>query len=209
MKKNIALLVCILALGMCASAQQFYVDFSDLPQMNVPIPVPTDYPNNPFDTFITWSHFDYFNPTLDPDLCPPPLSTSCPGFSLAPNANFVFIGGPDCQRGNALCIGTLQLPVTPNATASFQPLSMTAAAGWCPNNVIVMAYNKSHLLSPTLSGANTVALTQTSATTVNFPATWTNVTEMRFYVMPDSLSCPYFPGVGSMVVFNFTAILNP
>lgn len=210
--KKIALLVCcILALAMFAGAQQFSTDFSDLPSMNIPIPMPADYPNNPFDTFITWSNFNYFNPTADPDDCPPPLSTSCPGFTLAPNTNFVFIGGPDCAVGNSLCIGTLKLPVTPNATASFQPLSMTAASGWCPNKVVVMAYNRSHLLSPTMSGASALQLTQTSATPVTFPASWTTVTEMRFYVLPSQQSpgCTLYPGVGSMVVFNFSANLNP
>ena len=206
--KTFALLVCILALAMSASAQQLNTDFSDLPTINMPIPMPADYPNNPFDSFLTWSNFNYFSPSLDPGLCPSPLSTSCPGFTLAPNTNFVFIGGPDCQAGNALCIGTLKMPVAPNATASFQPLTMTAASGWCSNNVIVMAYNKSSLLSPTLTGTNALQLTPTSPTTVNFPATWTTVTELRFYVLPDSLSCPYFPGVGSMVVFSFTANVN-
>ena len=206
MKKVALFATVLLAVAMTASAQQqFSTDFSDLPTINIPIPMPADYPNNPFDTYMTWSNFNYVSPTAFTDFCSAPQATSCPGFTLAPNTNAVFVGGPDCQAGNALCIGTIKMPVAPNATASFQPLTMTVAAGWCSNKVTVMAYNKAALVSPTLSGTNALQLTPTSLTTINFPSNWTTVTELRFYVMPDSQSCFVYPGVGSMVVFAFTA----
>lgn len=183
--KRIVLLVCIVtAMALCASGQML-ITFSDMPSVNRPLAMPDDYPT---DTYLYWDNFYYVSPNL--------WSGAGPGFFTGPDLRVIFIGGPMCTLQPNVCHGSIKVAVTPNATASFQPVSISMAAGWVPNSVVVTAYNHSKLV-----GSRVWRLT-TLAQRFDFPAEWTNITQLTFYPSPARGQ------MGSMVAYAFLLNLN-
>jgi hypothetical protein len=182
-KKLASLLCLVVALSLCATAQTL-ITFSDMPSVNVPVPVPEGYPAG---SYLTWNNFYYVSPLL--------WSGTGPGFSSGPNLRQAFMGGPLCTQA-INCTASISIPITPNSTASFQPVSANLSAGWAANSVLVVAYNQSNFL-----GSVTLALTTTSQE-FNFPTNWTNVTQLRFFPTP-AQGQP-----GSMVLYTLTVNLN-
>jgi len=183
--RKIGLLVCIVAvLALCASGQTL-ITFSNMPSTNHPLRMPDNYPGA---SFMNWDNFYFVSPQL--------WSGSGPGFEMGPDVRVAFVGGPLCSLQPSACFGSIKVVLAPNATASFQPLQISLAAGWVPNSVVVHAYNQSGLV-----GSVVWKLT-TSAQVFTFPPEWTNVTQVMFY------PSPAYRQAGSMVAYTFLVTLN-
>jgi len=184
MKKIGSLLCLVFALALCATAQTV-ITFSDMPSVNIPVPVPDGYPTG---SYMNWPNFYYVSPLL--------WSQAGPGFTNGPNARVAFFGGPTCAQAVG-CSASIKIPVAPNATAAtFTPVSMNVASGWVPNSVVVVAYNQS-----TFVGSVSWALT-TASQTFNFPQGWNNITQLNFFPGPAQGQA------GSMVIYTFTVDLS-
>ena len=182
MLRRIGLLVClVLATALFATAQQMMIDFSDMPTVNRPVPLPDDYP---LGTGMTWDALYYVSPNL--------WSGAGPGFTTGPDVRVAFLGGDMCKQTPTICTASIKLPVAPNSTNSFQPISMNLSAGWANNQVVVIAYFHSQLV-----GQVTWNLT-TDSQTFNFPSEWTQVTQLRFFPGPIQHAS------GSVVIYTFT-----
>src|SRR5450755_103099 len=124
--KKVALLVTILALAMCASAQQL-IDFTHLTDTNVPSSIPENYMG------LHWVGIDSVDALSYGD--------AGPGFFTGPEAMVAFGGGPLCfpnyggavNDGSAaknICQSSISVGIGPNALATFQAVSASVAAGW-------------------------------------------------------------------------------
>lgn len=163
--KRVGLLVCVItALALCASGQML-ITFADMPSVSQPSPMPQDYPT---DTYLYWDNFYYVSPLL--------WSGSGPGFLKGPDLRVAFIGGPMCYAQPSICHGSVRMPILPGKSLEtvFQPLKISLSAGWFPNKVMVIAYYHSELV-----GSVVWPLT-IKAQEFDFPASWTNVTELKF-----------------------------
>lgn len=187
MKRIGLLLSFVVAVALCAGAQQMMITFSDMPSVVAPTPLPDNYPTG---TYLTWDDIYYVSPML--------WSGAGPGFLSGPDARVAFLGGDMCKQTPAICSATIKIPVGPNATMSFQPINMVVAAGWYPNNVVVLAYNQGQFV-----GSMPLRL-GTTAHIYNFPAHWTNVTQLTFIPSPISGAAKRPGQAGSMVIYAFT-----
>jgi len=183
--KRIGLLLCIvIAAALCATGQTL-IDFSDMPSVNVPVPVPDDYPAG---SYLNWDNFYYVSPLL--------WSGAGPGFTTGPEIRLAFVGGPMCSTGG-MCSASIKVPVTPNSTASFQPLSITLSSGWVANNVVVVAYDHSKFLGSVVWNLTT------TAQSFDFPTYWTTVTQLRFFPSPAQGQ------QGSTVIYTLSLNIEP
>ena len=186
MKKPLLLISVLAALALCASAQT-YIDFHQMPIANTPAPMPDNYPAV---SGLAWDNFYYVTPGS--------WKGAGPGFWVDPASHHntvVFVGGPFCNIP-AACFGSIKLQ-RPGADRpsfpTFTPASISVAAGWLPNNVIVTGYDNSRFV-----GSVVWSLT-TKPQTFAFPATW-HVTQIVF--TPEFISTDSVPHAGSMVVYS-------
>jgi hypothetical protein len=146
------LVLCLLALAVGASAQQ-KINFSDLPLVNTPSPMPYGYGH------LDWGNFFYVNPYG--------WSGAGSGFKLGPeDQDVAFIGGEFCRLSGYACVGTL------TDARGFVAVSANIAGGYGPVALLVTAYNNGKLVgSQSFTVANQIS-------TVNFPVNWGIVTEI-------------------------------
>ena len=117
--KKLLLLVVLLGLAALGATAQETVNFSDLPDMDNPSPIPNGYGN------VTWSGF-YFVDPFD-------WGGSGQGFKHAPIGRDVGFSPLACN--GSLCSASL------SSTTGFQLVSAHAAAGYSKNPLVVTAYN--------------------------------------------------------------------
>jgi hypothetical protein len=180
-----------MAMAANASAQT-YIDFHQMPLAKAPSPMPDSYPAG---INLNWDNFYYVTPGMWKD--------AGPGFRVDPSTlhnTVAFMGGPQCSLG-ATCSGSIKLNRVQgtNTAQTFTPISISMAAGWLPNNVIVTAYNTSKFV-----GSAVWELT-TEPKTFSFPATWKNVTQLVFTPEVSPTNAVY-PKAGSMVIYSFILI---
>ena len=184
--KRIVLIISFVALVALFASAQVYIDFHQMPIARTPSPMPDNYPA---EAGLYWDNFYYVTPGI--------WSGEGRGFWVDPatqHNSVAFIGGPLCNLATP-CYGSIKLPVGPNATASFTPISMSLTAGWATNRVIVTAYNNSRFVGRVVWNLTT------TPHTFSFPATW-NVTQLVFIPEVVRYSSVY-PKAGSMVVYSF------
>src|ERR1035441_772249 len=125
--KKIALLVCILALAVCASAQTM-ITFSNLTPSSSPIPVPNGYGN------LDWEHVHSVDPLQWPG--------AGTGFTNGPDAVIAFVGGNYvCIFQPAACRATISGTA---AMPRFQAQSASVSAGYQQNVVTFVARSEEH-----------------------------------------------------------------
>ncbi|HUI83025.1 MAG TPA: hypothetical protein VL240_02320 [Candidatus Binatia bacterium] len=146
------LILCLLALLTGASAQQM-LNFSDLPLVNIPSPMPSGYGQ------LDWGNFFFVNPYG--------WSGAGPGYQLGgQSADVAFIGGKQCRLYGYACYGTLA------SARGFQLVNARVAGGFGPTAITVSAYNNG-----TFVGLANYFVT-TNMQTLIFPPTWGVVTQV-------------------------------
>jgi hypothetical protein len=164
MKKTLALLACMLVLALGAKAQN-QLNFSDLPLVSTPTPIPNGYGG------LNWSNFFYVDPAQ--------WSGAGAGYKLGPDRRDVaFMGEQACIIDPILggrnvglpssCYGTITSP----GPISFQAVSALVAGGFGPTSVSVTAYNHGKYV-----GSSVYNLT-TTPQNISFPSSWGTITEM-------------------------------
>ena len=157
------LTICLLSLAIGAGAQE-QLNFSQLPFVSTPTPMPAGYGH------LNWANFFYVNPYA--------WSGAGPGYRLQPQTSDVaFVGGEYCRLSGYACYGTL------NSPTGFVLLTAQVAGGYGPTQVTVTAYNNGTFL-----GSAKYVLTP-QVQNMNFPLSWGAVTEVTFQVsgQPGSL----------------------
>ena len=153
---TVGLTICLLALVVGASAQQ-NINFSNLPLINSPSPLPNGYGQ------LDWGNFFYVNPYG--------WSEAGLGYKLGPQGRDVaFIGGQFCRLSGDTCFGTLS-----NARG-FSLVSANVAGGYGPAAITVTAYNNGKYV-----GAQNYFVGM-SMSTLKFPASWGIVTQVTIQV---------------------------
>jgi hypothetical protein len=156
MKNTIVLLACLMALAIGATAQQ-EVNFSTLPLVASPAPMPQGY-----GTF-NWSNFWYVDPSE--------YASSGAGYNnQLTHRDVAFIGGQHCAPLGPGCFGTI---TSEGSRTAFQAISAVMAAGYQANQITVSAYNQGSFV-----GSFSFEL-DTSPQLVRFPATWGAITELQ------------------------------
>ncbi len=156
MKKTLVLLACLMALAISATAQN-QLDFSSLPLLNSPSPVPAGYGQ------LNWDNFFYVDPYT--------WSGAGAGYKLgAQGEDVAFIGSRNCRLNGNACYGTL------SDARGFQLISAEVAGGYGPAAITAMAYNNGAYVG----SAN--FFVGTSMETLTFPASWGVVTEISIQV---------------------------
>jgi hypothetical protein len=156
MKKTLVLLVSLLALAIGATAQQ-QINFSDLPLVASPSPMPLGYGS------LNWSNFWYVDPSE--------YAGAGPGYNnLLTRRDVAFIGGQHCAPVGPACFGTI---TSQGSRTAFQAISAIMAAGYQGNRVTVLAYNNGSFVGSFSFSLGTVAQA------ISFPATWGAITEMQ------------------------------
>ena len=155
MKKILVVLTCLLALAVGATAQE-QINFSDLPLVSTPAPMPAGYAN------LNWGNFWYVDPSQ--------YGGAGPGY-LNPltHRDVAFIGGQFCGPVQPACYGV----ISSGGSLEFFPSSAIMAAGYHANQVTVLAYNRGVFV-----GSATYRLT-IAPRVVGFPSSWGGVTEMQ------------------------------
>jgi len=152
----VCLTLCVLALAVGASAQE-RLNFSDLPLISSPTPMPNGYGQ------LDWGNFYYVNPYG--------WSGGGPGYRRGPQGEDVaFVGAKDCRLYDYTCFGTL------NDSLGFQLVSVIVAGGYGPTQITVTAYNRGVVLG------SAQYFLGTEMQTLNFPSSWGIATEVVFQV---------------------------
>ncbi len=153
MKRTLALLFCILALTLGAVAQQ-HINFSDLPLIATPTPVPLGYGG------LNWSNFWYVDPSQ--------YLNAGPGYqNFLTHRDVAFIGGQFCGPVRPGCYGVIASPGKP-----FIPIGVMVDGGYQAHQCTVLAY-----ANGTYVGSAIYNLT-TKAQFIRFPG-WGAITEMQ------------------------------
>lgn len=156
---TLCLTICLLSLAFTAQAQQ--LNFSQLPFVDSPSPMPAGYGR------LNWANFFYVNPYA--------WSEAGPGYRLQANTgDVVFVGGAYCQLSGFACSGSL------NSTIGFQLLTAQVAGGYGPTKVIVTAYRNGDFIGTAQYQINA------EMQNMNFPVAWGVVTEVMFQVTGQS-----------------------
>lgn len=156
MKKTLVLLTCLLALAIGATAQQ-QINFSDLPLVASPAPMPLGYGS------LNWSNFWYVDPSE--------YAGAGPGYNnLFTHRDVAMIGGEFCAPVGIGCYGTI---TAQGSRTAFQAVSAIVAAGYQANRVTVLAYNNGSFVGSFTFNLGTVPQA------IRFPATWGAITEMQ------------------------------
>jgi hypothetical protein len=178
--RKIALLVCILALAMCASAQTL-ITFSNLTPSTSPTPVPNGYSN------LNWEQFYSVDPLQ--------WGGSGPGFTNGPDAVIAFVGGNFvCFFQPAACKATISSSA---ALPHFQAQSASVSAGYQQNVVTFVAY-----LGGVEVGRKDYTLTVTNQI-INFPASWGTIDQLKIWPNPTA------GAYGSTVFYTLTIQPEP
>ncbi|MGC2108175.1 MAG: hypothetical protein WA655_01575 [Candidatus Korobacteraceae bacterium] len=159
----LCLTVCLLAFAVGASAQE-KLNFSDLPLISNPSPMPNGYGR------LDWGNFFYVSPYS--------WSGSGAGYKLGPQGEDVaFVGGLYCRLSGYACFGTL------SDSLGFELVSADVAGGYGPTQITITAYNNGKFL-----GSQQYFL-GTQMRTLTFPASWGVATQVMFEVtgQPGSL----------------------
>lgn len=157
MKKTLVLLVTLLALAIGATAQQ-QINFSDLPLVATPAPMPAGYAD------LNWSNFWYVDPSQ--------YSGAGPGYQNPfTHRDVAFIGGQFCGPVQPGCYGVV---TSLGGGNRFFPAGAIMAAGFQTNQVTVLAYNQGSFV-----GSASYRLT-TAPRIIGFPSNWGAVTELQF-----------------------------
>ena len=167
MKTTVAVLTFVLALTLCAGAQQ-QITFTNLPLAAQPAPVPSGYYG------LNWNNIFYVDPLK--------WSGAGPGFMLSSvlNRDVAFVGSAACTccpPVHLSCSGSISGSSTgsnSNTQISFQVLSATVAAGFYPNDITVLAYSHGNFV-----GMATYSL-NTQLQTLVFPPSWGEITQLTF-----------------------------
>jgi hypothetical protein len=150
------LILCLFALLTVASAQE-QLNFSQLPLVNSPSPMPSGYGQ------FGWGNFFYVNPNG--------WSGAGPGYKLGPQTqDVVFVGGVNCRLVELACFGYL------TDSQGFQLISANVAGGYGPTAITVTAYNNGAFLG------SAQYFLGTQMRTLNFPSSWGVATEVVFQV---------------------------
>jgi hypothetical protein len=153
---TLGLALCVFALVVSASAQQD-LNFTNLPLVNSPSPMPNGYGQ------LSWGNFFYVNPFGWPE--------AGIGYKLGTQGKDVaFIGGLFCRISGNTCFGTLSDPL------GFVLVSANVAGGYGPAAVTATAYQNGKFIGT----ANYFVGTQMEA--LQFPSSWGAVTEVDFAV---------------------------
>ena len=156
MKKIFVVVACLMALAVGATAQQ-QINFSDLPLIATPAPIPAGYAD------LNWSNFWYVDPSQ--------YGAGGPGYQNPfTHRDVAFVGGQFCGPVQPGCYGVI---TSLGGALRFFPSSAVMAAGYHTNQVTVLAYNQG-----TFVGSATYRLT-TAPRIVGFPSSWGAVTEMQ------------------------------
>ena len=178
MKKLLALFGLALAMVVSASAQN-QISFSNLPLVGTPAPMPNGY-----DGF-NWTNILYVDAGL--------WSSAGPGYKLSstPDQDVAFVGGSSClvpgvQGG---CDGSISVPSGNNNPLSFQLVSAIVAGGYGPTQITVLAYNHGNYVGSAVYNLGG------DLQTINFPASWGNITQVTFQTQ----------AMGDLVIYSFDA----
>jgi len=155
--KNLLLLVLSLGLlfgGATAASAQETVNFSDLPDISSPSPVPDGYGN------LTWTGFFYVDPYE--------WSGSGQGFKHGPVGQDVGFSPYGCGSIQGSCFASL------SASNGFELVSAHGASGYSKNPLVATAYNNGHYV-----GTQTFMMT-TDVQELDFPPSWGIVTQVVF-----------------------------
>jgi len=168
MKKLLVLITCILALALGAAAQD-QINFAQLPLAKTPAPVPSGYFG------LNWSNIFYVDPAL--------WSGSGPGYKdgLA-SQDVAFVGGSSCSCCPPMlhhsCNGIISVASSSGGVSggvvAFQAFSASVAAGFSQTSITVLAYNNGNYVGTAFYTLGT------EMQTINFPASWSSVTELNF-----------------------------
>jgi hypothetical protein len=151
----ICVTACLLALAIGATGQAHQINFSDLPLIAAPAPVPGGYNG------LSWGNFWYVDPAL--------WDGAGPGYiNFLTQKDVVLIGRQLCGPLRVGCYGVVNFLGT-----SFQPVSAIMAAGYHANRITVRAYNNGSFV-----GAVNYDL-GTTPQLVSFPVSWGSITEMQ------------------------------
>lgn len=150
--KNLLLLFVVLGLAIGASAQEL-VNFSDLPDISSPSPVPNGYGN------LNWTGFFYVDPWN--------WGGAGQGFKHGPIGKDVGFSPYVCGS-----IGTCY--ATLSASPGFELVNAHAAAGYGKNPLVVLAYYNGKYV-----GTQTYMMT-TDVQELDFPPSWGIVTQVVF-----------------------------
>ena len=157
MKKILVLLACLLALAIAATAQED-LNFATMPLVSTPSPMPNGYGQ------LNWTNFFYVDPHQ--------WSGSGPGYMHGPvGQDVAFVGGKICRLMQEVCYGTVRSEGGPTG---FQPVRAVVAGGFGPTYIIVTAYNNGNYV-----GSISLPL-GTQMRTLNFPASWSSITQLVF-----------------------------
>ena len=154
--------ICLMFAALGAQAQQ--LNFSELPFVSSPSPMPSGYGR------LNWANVFYVNPYA--------WSDAGPGFHLQPSTGDVaFVGGEFCRLSGMSCTGVI------NSVLGFHLLTAQVAGGYGPTAVTVRAYKNG-----TFVGVAQYLVTA-HIQNMNFPLSWGVVTEVMFEVtgQPGSL----------------------
>jgi hypothetical protein len=158
-----SLTLCLLGLAIGAAAQE-QLNFSQLPLLDTPAPMPNGYGQ------LNWDNFFYVNPAT--------WSGAGPGYKLGTQSGDVaFVGGRNCRLVGYTCFGTI------SNQAGFQLVSATVAGGYGPAQITVTAYNNGAFLG------SAQYFMGTQQQTLSFPQSWGIATQVMFQVtgQPGSL----------------------
>ena len=149
---KIGLVLFLFALVAGASAQQ-QLNFSDLPLVKAPTPMPLGYGQ------LDWGNFFYVNPWG--------WSDAGAGFRLGPQGEDVaFIGGEFCNLAGNACFGTITYD------RGFLAVSADVAGGYGPSSITVTAYYRGKFIGSVNYPIGS------RITKLKFPGTWGVVTEL-------------------------------
>ena len=156
--KKIALLVCILALAMCTSAQTL-ITFQNLTPSSTPIPVPDSFGT------LDWEHVYSVDPVQ--------WTGAGPGFTNGPDAVIAFVGGNHvCIFSPSACKATISGSA---AMPRFQAQSASVSAGYQQNVVTFVGY-----LAGVEVGRQDFNLTVTNQV-IDFPTTWGTIDQLKIW----------------------------
>lgn len=156
MRKILLLLTCVVALTLGATAQA-HLDFSDMPLVSNPLPLPNGYGQ------LDWGNFFYVEPYQWPG--------SDTGFKNGPvGQDVAFVGWQACRLYRESCFGTISGP------RGFALVSANVAGGHGTTSVTAVAYRNGSYVGT----ANYFLTTQMR--TINFPSSWGVVTQVTLEV---------------------------
>lgn len=167
MKKTLVLLTCILALALGAMAQN-QINFAELPLVKVPAPMPNGYYG------FNWSNIFYVDPAI--------WSGAGVGYKQGSiqNQDVAFVGGTACTCCPPMlhhsCNGTISVASTGGlgGPITFQAENALVAAGFSQTSITVLAYNNGSYVGTAFYTLGT------GLQTINFPASWGNITQLTF-----------------------------